>query len=368
MKMMIKICHISTVHSLYDTRIFLKECKTLAKSGYKVYYIVTHFCDEKIDGVNVISLPEIKGRLNRMIKKTMLAYKKALEINAEIYHIHDPELIPIALKLKKLGKKVIYDVHEDVPRDILSKEYIPKKLRPIISNVFEIFEKFASKKFDYIIAATPYIRDRFLKLGCKTIDIQNMPLLSEFTNIVHDWGSKENAVCYVGGINRIRGIYEMIEAIKILSGVKLYLAGSVEMKEEKEIIDNFYNVVFLGHLTRNEMRKLFSKVKAGLVLFHPEENHINSQPNKLFEYMSAGIPVIASNFPLWRDIVEGNNCGICVNPLNPVEISEAIRYLLENPKEAKKMGENGRKAVLEKYNWEKESEKLLYVYEKVLHS
>lgn len=363
-----KNCHITTVHPSFDTRIFSKECKTLAKSGYCVYLIVSHLKDEETDGVKIIALPEVKSRIMRMIKKTKLAFKKAREINAHIYHIHDPELIPIGLLLKIIGKKVIYDVHEDVPRQILSKSYIPKILRPIISKVFEIFENFAAKRFDYLIAVTPFIRDRFLKLGCRAVDVQNMPLLSEFTNIEHHWNNKEKAVCYVGGINKIRGIYEMLEAIKMLPECKLYLAGPIEDDKVREAIEKTPNAIYLGYLNRDEMKKMFGKVIVGLVLFHPEENHINAQPNKLFEYMSAGIPVIASNFPLWKEIIEKNNCGICVNPLDPKEIADAIKYLLEHPQEAKKMGENGRKAVLEKYNWDKESEKLLYVYEKILQS
>jgi glycosyltransferase involved in cell wall biosynthesis len=109
-----------------------------------------------------------------------------------------------------------------------------------------------------------------------------------------------------------------------------------------------------------------SHSKAGIVTFHPLPNHIDAQPNKMFEYMSAGLPIITSNFPLWKEIVEGNSCGICVNPLDPEEIGKAIEYIISHSNEAEKMGQNGKKAVLEKYNWQVEEKKLFEVYEELL--
>lgn len=104
----------------------------------------------------------------------------------------------------------------------------------------------------------------------------------------------------------------------------------------------------------------------GLVCFQPAPNQINAMPRKMFEYMAASLPVIASNFSLWKEIIEGNKCGICVDPLNPKEIAKAIDYLIEHPQDARRMGENGRKAILEKYNWENESVKLLNLYDKLV--
>ncbi|MFN6946554.1 MAG: glycosyltransferase family 4 protein [Cytophagaceae bacterium] len=359
----LKVCHITTVHKPFDDRIFHKECKTLVKAGYEVFLIAPHNKNLIIDGVKIIALPAVKTRLRRFFLLTLKAFHTALKLKADIYHFHDPELLPVGMMLKLLTRaKVIYDVHEDTPRQILSKGYIPKRLRTIISKIFETLENFSAIKFDYLVTATPFIRNRFQKMGCKAIDVQNMPLLSEFTNIKHDWSAKEKAVCYIGGINKIRGLCEMVKAMNLLQDVKLYIAGPVERKEDESIIANSKNVKYLGNLKRDEIKNLFRKVIAGLVLFHPEDNHINAQPVKLFEYMSAGIPVIASNFYLWKEIVQSNHCGLCVNPLNPKEIAEGIQYLLTHQTEAQKMGENGRKIILEKNNWEKESEKLLKIY------
>jgi glycosyltransferase involved in cell wall biosynthesis len=319
--------------------------------------------DEVVDKIKIYDVGKPKNRKERMFKTTKKVFQKALEINAEIYHFHDPELIPIGLKLKKLDKKVIYDVHEDVPRQLLYKPYLNKIIKIILSKLIEIYENYSAKKFDYIITATPYIRDRFKRLNLNTIDINNFPLLNEFHSLDLK-NNKENAVCYVGGISRVRGIVELIKSLEYVDTI-LHLAGEFEsekLKKEVMQLSGWKKVKYYGYVNREKVREIFKSVSVGIVTFLPEPNHIYSMPNKLFEYMSASLPVIASNFLLWKEIVEKNNCGICVDPANPEEIAKAIEYLITHPDKARKMGENGRKVVLEKYNWEKESEKLIEIY------
>lgn len=361
-----KVCILTSVHSPFDTRIFFKEAKSLAKAGYDVTLIAQHNKNEMVDNVKIIALPKAKNRIHRMIGLTLKAFWLALNQKAYVYHFHDPELIPIGLLLKFLGKKVIYDVHEDVPDDILIKEWIPITIRQIISLIFKIFENWAARRMTFIITATPYIRDRFQKrLGTKVMDINNYPILDELCLSDIDWYQKEHAVCYVGIISKIRGIFEMIEVIS-KTDARLLLAGqfsNVKIRDDVTNMIGWANVEELGQLNRAEIAQILSRSLAGLVLFHPVPDHTYSQPNKMFEYMSAGIPVIASNFPLWKEIVEGNNCGICVNPLKPKEIADAIQWIIDHPEDAKRMGENGRRAVKEKYNWEYEGIKLLKVYE-----
>ena len=86
----------------------------------------------------------------------------------------------------------------------------------------------------------------------------------------------------------------------------------------------------------------------------------------MFEYMSAGLPVIASNFPKWKNIINETNCGICVNPENPDEIAKAIEFIMTHPKKAKEMGQNGRKLIEKKYNWSIEEKKLNIIYSSLL--
>ncbi len=366
-----KVCHITTVHSPFDVRILHKECKSLLKTGYDVVLIAQHERDETIEGIKIKALLKVKSRLKRMVKLPLITLKKALEEKADVYHFHDPELIPVGLILKLCGKKVIYDIHEDVPRQILSKPYLDKFgakiIAKIISYLFQRIENFAARQFDMLITATPYIRDRFLKINLNTIDINNYPLLEELY-IPTDWEKRENHIAYIGGIARIRGIMELVKALEYVD-TTLHLAGDFESKELEEYVKSlpgWKKVKYYGYLGRKDIKEILGRVKIGLVNFLPQPNHINAMPNKLFEYMSASIPVVASDFPLWKEIIEENNCGICVDPLNPQEIAEAIEYLINHPEEAKKMGENGRRAVEEKYNWENESKKLIKVYETLL--
>lgn len=360
-----KVCHFTSAHPAKDIRIFIKECQSLAKAGHDVSLVVANAETEIDKGVQIIGVKStIKNKVSRMIKTAMSVYKVAMKQNADIYHFHDPELLPFGLLLRFKGKKVIYDVHEDVPRQILSKPWIPKALRGIISWSFERFENFAAKRFSAIIGATPYITDRFTEMGCNAVNVNNYPVLSELYIPETDWSQKTKAACYIGGINEIRGANEMVEAIG-QTRAKLFVGGKFSpqsLKDKLMTTEGWNNVIDLGFVSREIVAKTLSESYAGLVLFHPKPNHINAQPNKMFEYMSAGIPVISSNFPLWKEIIEGNKCGICVDPLNPNAIAEAISWVVEHPMEAKQMGINGRMAIEQKYNWEQESINLINLY------
>lgn len=360
-----KVCHLTSLHSPNDIRIFIKECSSLAKWGFDTHFVVPY--NDELDDSNGVKIHKVlkeNTRIKRMLHTTKSVYQKALEINADVYHFHDPELIPVGLRLKRRGKHVIYDVHEDLPRAILSKTYLPKVFRKSISWFVEKYENYSSKKFDFIIGATPYITERFTKINKNSINVNNYPIQKELASDVSTDIIKENKVCFIGGIHIIRGAENIISSSKSISG-EIVMAGPVSSTELKNKLLNS-KVNYLGILNRNEVKELLSESIAGIVLFLPEPNHINSQPNKMFEYMSAGIPVLGSNFPLWKEIIEDNNCGICVNPENVEQISEAIQWFLNNPDKASEMGENGRKAVEEKYNWETESKKMIKLYQKLL--
>lgn len=360
-----KICHLTSVHKADDIRIFLKECCSLAKKNSTVFLIAPNAKTGDDNGVHVIGVKN--GNENRLLRMTFTVWsvlKSAFKCNADIYHLHDPELLPAGLLLKIKGKKVIYDVHEDVPRQILDKYWIHKYIRFFISFFFELFENKAAARLNFIVTATPYIQKRFLKVNQNTENINNYPFINELETHA-SWKNKKREICYVGGITDIRGISPLIDAIDEVDNLILNLAGEyspLSFKDQLKNKNGWKKVNEFGFVSRKVTSEIMAKSKAGIVTFLPMANHVNAQPNKIFEYMAAGIPVVASHFPLWKEIVEKNNCGICVDPLDSKKISEAINYILDHDKEAELMGKNGKLAVESKYNWAIEEKKLYAVY------
>ena len=365
-----RVAHLTTAHPRTDIRIFLKQCCSLAKAGHAVTLIVADGKgDNYHDGVRILDAGASRGRLDRMRHAAERVQAIAQKLDADIYNLHDPELIPVGLKLKRGGRVVIFDAHEDVPKQFLHKPYLNKPLRWLISNIFAGYERWACSRFDGIVTATPSIRDKFLSINSRVMDVNNFPLPGELAAGKIDWAAKEARITYVGGISKIRGIVEIVQALdRVRADMFLTLCGSFSgesLNKTVQALPGWEKVEALGFLDRSAVREILARSMAGIVTFHPLPNHIDSQPNKMFEYMSAGLPVIASHFPLWREIIEGNDCGICVNPLNPEEIAAAIDFLINNPHRAEQMGNNGQQAVLKKYNWSVEEQKLLKFYDQL---
>jgi glycosyltransferase involved in cell wall biosynthesis len=366
-----KIAHLTSVHARFDVRIFYKMCTSLAAAGHEVVLFVGDgLGDETRNDVSVVDVGASRGRLDRIRNAPGRILAAAARRDMDVYHLHDPELWPIGLKLKHCGHRVIFDSHEDVPSQMLSKPYLNRATLWLISQWLRRYEARVCKRFDGIVAATPFIRDKFLHINPVTVDINNYPLADELASDT-SWENKLAEVCYVGGIGRVRGILEVVEAMsRVESPARLNLCGRfVEADVEARARANagWSRVNELGFVDRPSVRDVLGRSMAGLVTLYPIPNYVVSLPIKMFEYMSAGIPVIASNFPLWREIIEGNACGLCVDPMEPGEIAEAIDYLVTHPDEARHMGKNGRRAVMERYNWSMEERKLMAFYERVLN-
>lgn len=366
-----RICHLTTVHQRNDIRVYMKECVSLASHGFEVFLVVADGKgNEQKNGVNVIDAGKPKGRLNRMIQISRKVFKMAFQLECDLYHFHDPELIPTGLHLKRKGKIVVFDAHEDLTLQLLSKPYLNLFSRRLFSILFGVFESFTCRHFDAIVTATPSIRDKFLKMNQLVIDINNYPFPDELKSEKNTESEKKSQICFIGGITAIRGIKELILAMEsVKSDVRLVIGGEFSENEfsvQLNSMPGWKKVTELGFIDRNEVRDVMQESIAGMVTFLPVPNHINAQPNKMFEYMSAGIPVIASDFPLWREIIIDNHCGLCVNPEDPSSIASAIDFLATHPDEAKRMGMNGKAAVKAKYHWGSEEIKLISLYNRLL--
>jgi glycosyltransferase involved in cell wall biosynthesis len=367
----IKVAHLSSAHPPYDIRIFHKECRTLVQAGYEVVLITPHDREELVNGVRIRGVPKPSGRYERMMGTVNKVYKAALGEDAHIYHFHDPELLPVGVMLRLKGKKVIYDVHEDLPRQILTKPWIAPFLRSIVGAGAQTVENLCARCFDRIITVTSTIADRFP--AHKTSIVHNYPILEELTAAEPEpYNERGPIMAYVGGITEIRGIKEMVAAVNLIPedvGVCLAIAGEFSppaLEKEVSSMEGWERVDYLGWQSRQEVANLLNKARIGLVLLYPTLNYLDSYPIKMFEYMAAGIPVIASDFPLWRNIVEDIGCGLLVDPLEPQAIADAVQWLLAHPADAESMGKRGQGAVKNKYNWDTEAQKLLDVYQSLV--
>lgn len=366
------VCHVTSVHPRTDTRVMHKMCLSVARTGVRVTLLIADGGGSGVTTtVQVIDIGRSRGRLSRAIRAWFAFYRQLQLLPADIIQLHDPELLPLGVALKLRGRTVIFDSHESVPDQIRTKPYLQPGVAMLVSWLYAGFERLACKALDGIVAATPVIRDKFLTWHARVIDINNFPMVDELEP-PGDCRTVHHHVCYVGGISRIRGAVEMVRAMEhATDGVRLQLAGHFvehDLRAELEALPGWSKVDYLGHLDRSGVRDLLGRSIAGLVTLHPAPNYLDSFPVKMFEYMSAGLPVIASDFALWRSILDGAGCGLLVNPLDPKSIANAINRLSAHSEEALAMGARGRVAVLDRFNWACEEQKLLHFYGELLAS
>lgn len=365
-----KVCHITSAHKRYDVRIFEKECSSLAEIGYDTYLLVNdNEKNEEKNGVKIISTGyKPLSRRERMFGSINVLLKKALEIDADIYHLHDPELLQIVGKLKKRNKKVIFDVHEDTELQIMDKDWIPNVLRWIVAYVYKLYSGKKFKICNGIITVTPSIVKKMRKYSKNVIMITNYPILSEVSN------SKRNDcsdyIFFAGGISKQWCHDRIIKAIENIENVRYKIAGPVEdgYIETLKQCKGWNKVDYLGKIPHSEVQSLYQGAIAGMAI--NECSQIRGEGTlgntKLFEIMEAAVPVICTNYRLWKEVVERNNCGICVDCKDVNAIEDAILTFKNDIQKRLEMGENGRRAVEEKYNWEKEREKMVKYYGEIV--
>ncbi len=377
-----KACILTSVHPPFDPRIFHKEAQTLVQAGYEVVLIAPHDKEsESVGGVQVVGLPRYKRRFYRPLNWWRILWT-ALRQKADIYHFHDPELLLIGLWLQRwTGRPVVYDAHEHYPDAILIREWIPMPVRKSISKLFDFIELRFGALFSTILVADDEVEARFKKISPRVVKLYNFPLLTTFQarqGEKAESAERPNSVIHLGLLTKERGIWIMLDAISALiktynMGVTLTLIGRPSsLTLEKQVKDCIRernianNIELVGQVPYIEVPKYTRSARVGWVPLQPIEKHRKNVPTKMFEYMACGLPIVASDLPPIRQFMSDLNCGLLVDPTDPQAHAEAILYLLGHPDEAQRMGENGRKAVEEKYNWESEGRKLLALYEELL--
>ena len=369
---MTKVCHITSAHGPEDVRIFHKECVSLAKAGYETYLVQRGKSYEK-NGVHIVGFGEVTGgRLKRMTQIAWRAYQTALSVDADIYHFHDPELLPYGLKLKKKGKKVIFDSHECYVEQIRTKPYLLPWAAALVARLYGAYERHDLRRIDAAIFPCTFEGKNPFEGRCaRTPIISNAAILGEFYELYDSTAPKKGRqVCYVGGLTENRGITAGIQAAA-KAGARLALAGEYSpagYEDTLRAMPEFSCVDYRGRLSRAEVAALLSESCAGLCALLDRGQYWKSDTFsiKVFEYMSMGLPVVLSPSSYNRKMVAKYQFGLCADPENPEEIASAIRYLLDHPEEARQMGENGRRAVKEEFNWGVEEKKLLALYEEIL--
>jgi len=367
---MIKVCHVTSAHPREDVRIFHKECVSLAKAGYDVT-LVQQGNDYEKDGVHLVGCGAIPtNRIKRILFGAKIAYRKALEVNADVYHLHDPELLPYGLKLKKKGKTVIFDSHEHTAESIYEKEWLPKLVRSAVYLAYSAYQKRICKKLDAVISVTPNIVTYFKQFNQRTIQVANYPIFTEQAVPAE----KQCAVAFAGGISSQWNHHTLLNALGMVPQCRYVLCGISDKAylEQMQQLEAWNQVDYLGRVPHQQVAAILAQSIAGVALLQPSRNtdwHNGTIGNtKIFEEMMAGLPVICTDFVLWKEFVGRYHCGICVKPDDADQIASAIHYLMDNPEEAKRMGENGRRAVKEEFNWGGEEKKLLALYEDILKS
>jgi glycosyltransferase involved in cell wall biosynthesis len=372
-----KVCILSSVHQAFNARVFHKEAKSLAQAGYDVALIAQHDKNEVVDGVKIVALPRPRNRLWRILT-TCRVFRLALRQKADIYHFHDPELLFWGWLLQKLtGKPVIYDVHEYFADTILFKNWIPRFLRKPVAWIFDRIEKVLAGRLAGIVTVTEPMKQRFSGGRGHCVSVCNFPSMEMVASANQGSGPKkdEYSIIYTGGIAKAKGFETVLEALDLVArqnpeATCLILAETRNLGWLDEEHRNLMNRLVkegklkLGGLVPHE--EVFQYLNASTMGWKPGPLYQEGISTKTLEYMACGKPVVFSDTPLTADIIREASCGILVDPYDAKSQASAIIYLLEHPDEAKKMGRNGRKAVLEKYNWETESQKLLNLYSELL--
>lgn len=356
----IKVCHLASGYFRDNPRIFYRQCLSLKKNDYSVSLLLNDGIKEQI--INDIKIKSTNKKFNNRILDILLCtfifFGPSVKEKADIYQLHSPELIPLGLLLKLLGKSVTYDAHEDMESHILEKKTIPFFLRNFISKVFTLFMNLALRFFDGVITPHNHVLDKLIKINPNSKLVTNFPLSNiDITHSYEDYVKRGDIVCYSGTVYPHSQQSEIIKAVIDHPRAQYHVAGFIpeEMKNKYRKISDLKKFKFHGLMPSNKLIEFYNYCSLGVCIFPYMGNLGGKQGtyavNKLFEYMEAGLPVVCSDYSLWKDIIDKYKCGLYVDPYSLPQIKNAISFILDNKDEAYLMGLNARKAIEKEFNW-----------------
>ena len=339
-----RVVHLTSVHRPRDVRIFHKEVRSLHDAGADA---------------SVLALAQPERRVRRLAAGWRLM-QEAKKRDADVYHVHDPELLPAALWLAETsGKPVIYDAHEYLGQTTRTKRWLPRPLRLPLAVVVERLEQAAARRLSGTVTANEDLAARFAASGARAISVSNGPRADGFVDPTDPTGL---GVLYVGGLGPLRGLPLMKAAFPLVEvpGARLALVGPGDPGDLPDGVDH------LGVVDHGEIAALLAAARVAWIPLQRHGNYDRAVPTKLVEAMAAGRPVVASDLPLMASIVRRTGCGIVVTADDPEAHADAITRLLVEPGLATRLGAAGRRAFLDGLSFEVQAAKLVGLYEEIL--
>jgi glycosyltransferase involved in cell wall biosynthesis len=369
-----KVVHLTSVHHALDNRIFEKECVSLAEAGFDIALVVPDDGGDRVEkGVRILTVPKPRGRRERILKTTRAVIARGLAEDAALYQFHDPELIMPALRLRAAGKPVVFDVHEDYYTSILDKTpYLSGPAARVVATGYYLVERATRRAFRTVIAERYYAR-RFPE----AVPVLNYPRLEQFAAMLAGKAAEPPAtprMLYTGGLNAERGAFVYADLARRMPDAEVHLVGITPLDLAARMRERAGEGVGRLHFTGLGEKLPFPTILAayrqpwtcGLAVMPDTGHYREKELTKFFEYMAAGIPILASNFPVWKQLIEGHGVGLCVDPADPKAVEDAVLWLHRHPDKAREMGERGRQAIVSTFNWATQAERLIAFYREIL--
>ena len=366
----LKICHLTTVHGHNDTRL-TQQCEAAVKSGYEVHVIAHNVPDQVVNGITYHGVEPFQASHKRWVHDTSFIFTaKGLELDANIYHLHNVELFPAVEWISRHDKAVILDLHEDYLQDALPRIELTGLGQILRKFWFRSAERRALKWIDLIISNNCRIVTAYQKRGYSALAVNDFPRVADLRQRKFDPSNCSGVFCYVGTLSTKLGILELITAAAA-ARIKLLLVGSfdsVHSRKTAMALPGWSRVEHIQDFDFDIVDQVLGRSCAGILLEHPAGVDAAVEPEQLGRYLAAGIPIIVADKEGWKQVVEANGCGRVVGRGNPASIAEAFRWFKDNPDGVREMADAAKQLALENYTWELESRKLLESYRQIFRA